>query len=93
MDFEEKKRKSFKTNTQKPWKYIWKKTSAIEPTDLLNPHKAMREDKNTAEKLNDFFALIFTQEFWEDYYESCCFLIYDATKALHATKSFRQLHA
>jgi len=51
--------------------------TAIEPTVLLNPYKAIMEDKNTAEKLNYFFALIFTQEFWEDYYESCCFLIYN----------------
>lgn len=28
--------------------------TAIEPTDLLNPHKAVREDKNAAEKLKDF---------------------------------------
>lgn len=41
-----------------PWKYIWKK-DAIEPTNLINILKAMREGKNTAEKLDYFFCIIF----------------------------------
>lgn len=37
--------------------------TVIEPTDLLNPYKAVREDKNTAEKLNDFLHQFLLKNF------------------------------